>query len=63
MLNSSRVERFGSIWKELETVEVPKEKFESLFAMKTVEAKIEVSKNICFTAQNLHIFLVHRALI
>ena len=48
MLNSSRVERFGSIWKELETVEVPKEKFESLFAVKTVEAKIEVSKYISF---------------
>lgn len=63
MLNSSRVERFGSIWKELETVEVPKDKFESLFAVKTVEAKIEVSKNICFVAQNLHVFFVHRALI
>ena len=55
MLNYSRVERFGSIWKELETVEVPKEKFESLFAMKTVEAKIEVKINI---SQNLNIFFV-----
>jgi len=41
MLNSSRVEKFGSIWKELETVEVPKEKFESLFAVKTIEIKPE----------------------
>ena len=46
MLNSSRVERFGCIWKELETVEVPKEKFENLFAVKTVEVKIEVSKKL-----------------
>ena len=39
MLNPGRVEKFGCIWKELEAVEVPKEKFETLFAVKTVELK------------------------
>ena len=43
MLNPSRIERFGSIWKELEVVEVPKEKLETLFSVKTVEVKAEVS--------------------
>jgi len=42
MLHSGRVEKFGSIWKDLENIEVPKEKLESLFAVKTVEVKPEV---------------------
>ena len=62
MLNPSRIERFGSIWKELEPVEVPKEKLETLFSVKTVEVKAEVSK--CnFGPRNFQIVFVCRALI
>jgi len=55
MLNSGRVEKFGSIWKELENVEVPKEKFESLFAVKTVEVKPEVRARL---STSLHTLLI-----
>ena len=58
MLNPSRVERFGSIWKELESVEVPKEKLETLFSVKTVEVKAEVSK-YNFRSWNFHIMYMY----